>query len=203
MEDTMGVNDSNPRVLVFAGSIRADSYNRKLAKAAASALRSNGVETTFADLKDYPMPLYDGDVEAAQGMPERAMAFKQLLLSHDAFVIASPEYNGSFPALLKNVIDWTSRPEPGEKPLAAYRGKTAAILSTSPGPGGGHRGLRHLRELLEMIGVHVIPEQLAMARASQAFDAEGALLRPEDRNALARLASDLALALREKGQAAA
>jgi len=125
------------RVLVFAGSIRADSYHRKLAQAAAAGLRSAGVETTFADLKDYPMPLYDGDVEAAQGLPERAKAFKELLQSHDAFAIASPEYNGSFPALVKNVIDWASRPEPGEKPLAAFRGKTAAILSASPGPGGG------------------------------------------------------------------
>src|ERR1051326_1883650 len=140
------------KVLVFAGSIRGDSYNRKLALAAAAALRSAGVETTWADLKDYPMPLYDGDVEAVQGLPPSARAFKQLLMDHDAFVIASPEYNGSFPALLKNVIDWTSRAaQPGERPSAVFRGKTAAILSASPGSGGGRRGLRHVRELLEMI----------------------------------------------------
>ncbi|SPE33599.1 NADPH-dependent FMN reductase (modular protein) [Candidatus Sulfopaludibacter sp. SbA6] len=209
MEDDMGISDSKPRVLVFAGSIRADSYHRKLAKAAAAALGSaevapcNGVATTYADLKDYPMPLYDGDVEAAQGVPEAAKAFKELLLSHDAFVIASPEYNGSFPALLKNVIDWTSRPEPGEKPLAAFRGKTAAILSTSPGPGGGQRGLRHLRELLEMIGVRVIPAQLTIPRAFESFDAKGALVRPEDRNGLTRVVSDLVLAVRGQGRAAA
>ncbi len=191
------------RALVFAGSIRSDSYHRKLARTAAIALEKAGVEVTLADLKDYPMPLYDGDVEAAQGMPGSAQAFKRLLRDHDAFAIASPEYNGSFPALLKNAIDWTSRPEPGETPLAAFRGKTAAILSTSPGPGGGLRGLRQLRELLEMIGVNVIPAQLAIPRALEAFDAGGGLIRPEDRNALDRLAADLALALREKSAAAA
>ena len=199
----MVVSDSKPKVLVFAGSIRADSYHRKLAQAAAGALQNAGAETTCADLKDYRMPMYDGDVEAAQGMPDTARAFKALLLHHDAFVIASPEYNGSFPALLKNVIDWTSRPDPGETPLAAFRGKTAAILSTSPGPGGGQRGLRQLRELLEMIGVSVIPTQFAIPRASEAFDAQGALTRPEDRNGLARLASDLVEAVSGKSRAAA
>ena len=197
------MSDSKLKILVFAGSTRADSYNRKLAQAAAAALRTSGVDVSYADLKDYPMPLYEGDVEAAQGLPERAKAFKRLLLTHDAFVIASPEYNGSFPALLKNVIDWTSRPEPGEKPLTAFRGKTAALLSASPGQGGGQRGLRHLRELLEMIGVGVIPAQLAIPRAFEAFDAEGALVRAEDRNALARMASDLVLAAGEKLRAAA
>jgi len=185
-------------VLVFAGSIRSDSYNQKLARAAATALQEAGADVTFADLKAYPMPFYDGDVEASQGMPENARAFKKILAEHDAFVIASPEYNGSFPALLKNVIDWTSRPETGEKPLVAYRGKTAAILSTSPGPGGGKRGLKQLRELLEMMGVDVIPAQLAIARAGEAFDAAGELRRPDDGNALNRLAADLVSAVRQK-----
>jgi chromate reductase len=190
------------KVLVFAGSIRSDSYNRKLARAAAEVLKRTGVDVTLVDLKDYPVPFYDGDVESTQGMPERAKALKNLFRDHDAFVIASPEYNGSFPALVKNVIDWTSRPEAGERPLSAFRGKLAAILSTSPGPGGGQRGLRHLRELLEMIGVQVIPAQLAVGRASEAFDTDGHLTRPDDRNALDRLASDLAVALREKSAVA-
>jgi chromate reductase, NAD(P)H dehydrogenase (quinone) len=186
------------RVLVFAGSIRSDSYNQKLARAAANALREVGADVTFADLKAYPMPFYDGDVEASQGMPENARAFKKILGEHDAFVIASPEYNGSFPALLKNVIDWTSRPEAGEKPLVAYRGKTAAILSTSPGQGGGKRGLKHLRELLEMIGVDVISAQLTVPRAGEAFDAAGELTRPDDGNALHRMVADLVSAVRQK-----
>jgi NAD(P)H-dependent FMN reductase len=156
---------------------------------------------TFADLRDYPMPLYDGDQEASEGIPPIAKAFKELLRSHDAFVIASPEYNGSFPALVKNVIDWASRPEPGEKSLEVFRGKTAALVSASPGPGGGVRGLRHLRELLDMIGVNVIPTQVTVSRAGEAFDAEGRLVRPGDVDAIDRLASDLAAAA--VGQSAA
>ena len=148
-----------PKVLVFAASTRSGSFNRKLAELAAANLRAAGMEVTLADLRDYPMPLYDADTEAAHGLPERAKAFKELALRHDAFVIASPEYNGSFSALLKNTIDWISRPEPGEPPLAAFQGKAAVLLSASPGPGGGRRGLRHLRELLGMIGVTVVPAQ--------------------------------------------
>src|SRR5438270_7211457 len=138
-----------PKILSFAGSTRQDSLHRRLALEAAHALQAAGAEVTFADLRDYQMPLYDGDLESAQGLPAAAKAFKELLRQHDGLVIASPEYNGSFTALLKNAIDWSSRPEAGEPPLAAFRGKQAAILSASPGPGGGSRGLRHLRELLE------------------------------------------------------
>jgi NAD(P)H-dependent FMN reductase len=195
-------SENTSKVLVFAGSTRNDSFNRKLGLAVAHALRSAGIETTWADLKDYPMPLYDGDTEAARGLPEHALAFKALLARHEVFVIASPEYNGSFPALIKNVIDWTSRATPGEKPLAAYRGKLAAILSTSPGSGGGRRGLEHLRSLLERIGVTVIPEQLAVPKAAEAFDAEGVLVRPEDREGLDQLVAALAAAMRERLQAA-
>jgi len=137
------------------------------------------------------MPLYDGDVESVHGLPPNARAFKELVKAHDAMVIASPEYNGSFPAIVKNVIDWISRPEAGESPLAAFAGKKAALLSTSPGPGGGKRGLRHLRELLEMIRVTVVPEQLTVSRALQAFDADGGLARTEDREQLHKVLESL------------
>jgi chromate reductase, NAD(P)H dehydrogenase (quinone) len=180
-----------PKILVFAGSTRRDSLNRKLARLAADALVKAGAEVTLADLGDYPMPLYDGDLEAAGGLPAPAMAFKELLRAHDGFAIASPEYNGSFPALLKNVIDWASRPEPGERPAAVFRSKTAALLSTSPGPGGGRRGLRHLRELLEMIGVAVVPGEVAIPRGGEAFDGEGRLVRLEDAAAVERLVPGL------------
>jgi len=179
------------KVLVFAGSIRSDSLHRRLALEAAAELRAAGVETTFADLRDYPMPLYDGDVESVHGLPPNARAFKELVKAHDGMVIASPEYNGSFPALVKNVVDWISRPEDGEPPLAAFVGKKAALLSTSPGPGGGKRGLRHLRELLEMIRVTVVPEQLTVAKAFQAFDSDGHLVRPEDREQLQKVLESL------------
>jgi chromate reductase len=186
----------NKRVLVFAGSVRQDSLNCKLALAAAEAVRSAGVEVTFADLRDYPMPLYDGDLESTGGLPERVKAFKELVRAHDAFVIASPEYNGSFSALLKNTLDWISRPEPGDRLLEVFREKTAAILSTSPGPGGGVRGLHRLRELLEMMGVAVLPAQLTVAKAFEAFDEFGRLARESDRSTLEQIAAALAQALR-------
>ena len=186
-----------PKILVFAGSTRNDSLHRKLALAAAAELRRAGADVTVADLRDYPMPLYDGDLEAAQGMPAGAKAFKELVRRQDGLVIASPEHNGSFTALLKNAIDWISRPEAGEGPLVVLRGKTAALLSGSPGPGGGQRGLRHLRELLEMIGVRVVPSQVAVSRAMEAFDAEG-LARREDAEAVERVMGELAEAVREQ-----
>jgi NAD(P)H-dependent FMN reductase len=180
------------RALVFAGSIRTDSLHRKLARAAAAELRRRGIETTLVDLRDYPMPLYDGDLESANGLPENARAFRQLLAAHDLLVIASPEYNGSFPALLKNVIDWTSRPAaPGERPTALYRGKTAALLAGSPGPGAGRRGLRHLRELLEMIGVTVVGEPVSVASAHNAFGPDGEVVRADVVEAVARLVDDV------------
>ena len=177
------------RALVFAGSTRTDSLHRKLAATAAAELRRRGVETTLADLRDYPMPLYDGDMEASEGLPAAAREFRNLLAEHDLLVIASPEYNGSFPALVKNVIDWTSRPAAaGERPASMYRGKRGALLAGSPGPGGGRRGLRHLRVLLEMIGVTVIGEPVAVGGAFQAFDADGKLSRPDAVEAVGRLA---------------
>src|ERR1022692_1776426 len=124
-----------PKILVFAGSTRNDSLHRKLVQVAAAELRRVGGDAAVADLRDYPMPLYDGDLEAAQGMPAGAKALKDLVRGQDGLVIASPEYNGSFSALLKNAIDWISRPETGERRLAAFHGKAAALLSASPGPG--------------------------------------------------------------------
>jgi len=193
---------TNPKILVFAGSTRTGSLHRKLAALAADELRRAGVDVTLADLREYPMPLYDGDAEAAQGVPENARRFKELVRSHDALVIASPEYNGSFSALVKNTIDWISRPAAGEPPLAVFRGKPAALLSASPGPGAGKRGLRHLRELLEMIGMKVVPAQVAVARASEAFDEAGNLIRPEDQEAVRSLVEELVRLVREQALAA-
>lgn len=180
------------KALIFAGSTRSDSLHRKLAHAAAAELRGRGVDVTLADLREFPMPLYDGDLEVSHGLPEAALAFRKLLAEHDLLVIASPEYNGSFPALVKNVIDWTSRPATaGERPTALYRGKRAALLAGSPGPGGGRRGLRHLRELLEMIGVTVVAEPVTVAGAFTAFDESGALVRPDAVEAVARWADEV------------
>jgi chromate reductase, NAD(P)H dehydrogenase (quinone) len=185
--------ESTMKALVFAGSTRTDSLHRKLARAAAGELRRRGLDVTLIDLRDYPMPLYDGDMEAATGLPPAALEFRKLLAENDLLVIASPEYNGSFPALVKNTIDWTSRPAAaGERPTALYRGKAAALLAASPGPSGGRRGLRHLRELLEMIGVSIVAEPVAIAGAFNAFDASGELIRPDAAEAVARLADQVA-----------
>ena len=192
----------HPKILVLAGSARLDSIHRKLARQTVEALRHAGLDATLADLRDLAMPIYDGDLEAGEGIPPGAKALKELARGHDGFAIASPEYNGSFPALLKNALDWISRPEPGERPLEVFSGKVAAILSASPGPGGGRRGLHQLRELLEMMRVSVIPEELAIGAASAAFDAEGRLVRAEDVAGLREVATALAHATERNKEAA-
>src|SRR3982750_3901285 len=111
------------KILVMAGSVRSGSIHRKLAQQAAEALREAGVGAMFVDLRDFPMPLYDADLEAAEGLPVTAKALKEAAREADGFAIASPEYNGSYPALLKNALDWISRPEQGEGPLEVFRGK--------------------------------------------------------------------------------
>ena len=140
------------KTLIFAGSTRNDSVNRKLAQEIHSAITGS----TLLELRDYPMPLYDGDLEARAGLPEPVRRFKQMLRDHDTVVIASPEYNGFFPAHLKNVIDWATRPELGESHSVAFRGKHVILVSASPGPGGGRRGLVQLTEQLETIGAKVL-----------------------------------------------
>ncbi len=164
------------RVLAFSGSTRQGSLNFRLARAAAREAEALGAQVRLVCLADYPMPLYDPDEEAAQGMPEAARAFKQLLIEHDVFLIASPEYNGFFTPLLKNALDWASRRAEGEPPKAAFAGKVAAIMAAAPGSMGGIRGLPMLRLLLNNLGVLVIPEQIVVPRAGEALDAEGRVL---------------------------
>ncbi len=165
-----------PKILAFAGSTRSGSYNKTLIKIAAEAASSADAEVTVIDLRDFPLPLFDQDLEAESGLPENAKKLKALMRAHDGFLIASPEYNSSVTPVLKNVIDWTSRPESDDEPtLVAYRGKTAALLSASPGGLGGLRGLVHLRSILGNIGVIVLPDQVAISAAYEAFDESGHL----------------------------
>ena len=168
-----------PRLLAFAGSTRTGSFNKKLLAIGAAAARAAGAEVTLADLRDLPMPLYDGDLEAAEGMPKNGQAFKDLLISHQGFFISSPEYNSSLPGVLKNAIDWASRGKPGEAPLVAFDGKVAGLVAASPGALGGLRVLVHLRAMLENIRVLVVPQQFALSHADEAFDAAGALKDPK------------------------
>lgn len=167
---------STPKILAFAGSTRSASYNKLLARAAADAARTAGAEVTFLDLRDLPLPLFDEDFETEHGLPDNAKQLKALFRDHHAFLIAAPEYNSSITAVLKNALDWASRAETDdEPPLSAYRGKIAALLSASPGALGGLRGLVHLRAMLGNIGVIVLPDQVALPKAHEAFDATGQL----------------------------
>lgn len=166
------------KILFFAGSARKDSVNKKLARAAYEyAMTQDGVEATFLDLAVYPMPIYDEDLETENGMPDNVKTIKQVLADHDGFFVASPEFNSSYPALLKNAIDWATRPaHKGEKPLLSFKGKAAALGATSPGALGGIRGLVPLRMLLGNIGVFVTPTQICVPGAFNAFDAHGGLI---------------------------
>ena len=165
------------RLLFFAGSTREGSFNKKLALLARHIAEANGIEAVFVDLKDYPMPLYNGDLEAAEGPPEGARAFKALLGEYPGVFIASPEYNSSITPLLKNTLDWVTRVRAkGETGLEVYRSRVFAISGASPGYYGAMRSLLNLRQILEVgIGATVIPQQLALPRAGDAFDPDGSL----------------------------
>ncbi|MDP2193254.1 MAG: NAD(P)H-dependent oxidoreductase [Alphaproteobacteria bacterium] len=173
------------RILCFAGSSRKDSINKKLARYAAEQLHSMNCQATFLDLADYPLPLYDGDLEANQGVPENAHRLKKIFQEHDGFFIASPEHNSTYSALLKNTIDWISRiQEPGEPPLAAFAGKVAGIAAASPGAWGGYRGLVPLRLFLSNIMITVIPQQIAISDGFNAFDDAGNLAQASQQKML-------------------
>ena len=169
------------RLLCFAGSTREGSYNKRLARLAQHIAAANGVEAVFVDLADYPMPLYNGDLEAQDGPPIKAREFKALLGEYQGVFIASPEYNSSVTPLLKNTLDWVTRVRAkGESGLEVYRSRVFAIAGASAGYYGAMRSLLHLRQILEVgIGAHVIPQQLALPRAHDAFEADGSL---KDRN---------------------
>lgn len=192
---------STPRVLVFAGSARRDSLNKKLARVAAREAAAPGVEVTFIDLDDFPMPVYHGDLEAAEGMPANGVKLREIFIAHHALIVVSPENNQSMPALLKNTIDWLSRDigdgKGANSGLAPYRGKVAALMAASPGPYGGVRGLPHLRQSLGGLGVLVLGAQVALARADEAFDASGALLDPKAARAVKRVVGELLEATRK------
>ncbi len=182
---------SAPRILAFTGSLRKDSYNKKLVAVAAKGARNAGAEVRLIDLADYPLPVFDQDLEAAQGLPENATRLKAVLKDHDGFLIGCPEYNSSITAALKNAIDWASRPVPDEAPLACFKGKVAAIMSASPGALGGLRGLVHVRAILSNIHVLVLPDQKAIPNAHEAFDNYGSLTDPKQQQAVLDLGARL------------
>ena len=167
------------KILAFAGSTRRDSWNKKLIGSAAHSAKNAGANVTLIDLADYRLPLYDGDLEAAEGVPENALKLKALFKAHDALLIAAPEYNSSITPLLKNTMDWISREWQGESGLVPYQRKVAAIMATSPGQFGGMRMLPHLRQILNTLGVLVLPGQLSVPQAGEAFNPDGRLKSTE------------------------
>jgi NAD(P)H-dependent FMN reductase len=149
------------------------------------------------------MPIYDGDIESSSGIPEEAKRLKELMKASHGLLISAPEYNSSLPAALKNAIDWASRPEEGEPRLAAFNGKVAGLVAASPGGLGGLRGLFHLREILQNIGVTVVPEQRAVSGAHEAFAADGSLKDEELNKAVRGVGARLAEVARAVGDASA
>lgn len=158
------------KLLIFAGALRADSANKKFAREALRITREIGADAEFIDLKDYPMPVYDGDIEETSGIPATTAALGKKILAADALIISTPEYNGSIPGVLKNIIDWLSR----EKPVS-LAGKHLLLLAASPGALGGVRSLWHSRQPFEVVGVHVFPGTIGLSDAYNAFDEQGKL----------------------------
>lgn len=168
-----------PKILAFAGSTRKESWNKKLLKEAAEAAHGAGAEVTVIDLADYPLPLYDGDLEVL-GTPENAKKLRQLFADHDGLLIASPDYNGSYSAVLKNAFDWLSRRDhENVPPIEPFKGKVAAIMSASPGNLGGLRGLEKLHDLLDQFQIMVLPEICAVGGIRTAFNEAGKLNDPK------------------------
>ena len=175
------------KVLVFAGSTRQQSYNRQLASVAADMARALGAEVTLLELGSLAIPLYNADLEA-QGTPADVLRLKQLMFEHPAWIICSPEYNGSITALLKNTIDWASSPVQGDADwgdgLKSFAGKVVGLLAASPGGLGGLRSLAALAPLLLNLQCWVAPRQFALSQAAQAFDAQGQLAMMQQRNSV-------------------
>lgn len=182
---------NKPKILAFSGSCRKASFNQRLVENAARAAENAGAEVRLINLGDFPMPLMNQDLEIAEGQPKNGTRLKALFVEHDGILLASPEYNSSISPLLKNSIDWVSRKVGDESPLVAYKGKVAAIMSTSPGRLGGLRGLVHVRSILSNLGMLVLPEQLAVGSAASAFDDDGRLINDGDSNRLTQIANGL------------
>jgi NAD(P)H-dependent FMN reductase len=186
-----------PRILAFAGSTRVASYNKRLVRIAAAGAEAAGARATVIDLRDFPLPLYDADQHAADGLPETARALKALFAEHQGLLISSPEYNGGMSGVLKNAIDWVSRGERRGASMEGFSNKAAAIMAAGTGTLGGLRGLVHLRQILTNVGVLVLPQQRAVPRAAEAFDEQGGLRDPEQQAAIAGLGARLAELLRK------
>ena len=188
---------NGPKILAFAGSTRTESFNKKLVRIAVKGARDAGGDVTLIDLREYPLPLFDGDLEEREGLPENARKLKQLFLAHDGLLISAPEYNGGVTGVLKNTIDWVSRSEGDEAELACFIGKLAALTSASPGLFGGYRSLLQVRAILTHIHVLVLSEQVSVGRALEAFNADGSLKDSKRQAAVEKVGATLVQTLRK------
>lgn len=188
------MNDSKrkSKILFFAGSTRKASVNKMLARTAFEIAKNTEAEALLIDLKDYILPLYDGDLEEAQGLPENAIKLKQIFIDHDSIFIASPEYNSSITPLLKNTLDWISRSsDKNEAPNRAYQGKIIALGSASPSYLGGQRSLIPLQMMLSNVGATVLSKKISIQNAYTKFNEEGLLIDSDNYQALTGVVNEL------------
>lgn len=182
-----------PKILAFAGSLRKNSYNKRVLKTAIEGAKRAGAEVIFLDLLDFPMPIYNEDDHKEKGFDANALRFQEILSEYDGLLIASPEYNGSLPAALKNALDWASRSNDKFKMGEVFRGKFAAIITASPGSFGGIRCLVHLRGILSVLGINVMPSEIAVSFVGKMFDGDAEEMIDEKmKNLLENLAASLA-----------
>ena len=167
------------RILAIAGSYRKNSYNKRVLAIAADGARAAGADVTVIDLRDFPLPIYDADMQDGGAFNEDALRLQDVMAEHDGFLIASPEYNGGIPGGFKNAIDWTSRANDKYKMYEPVKGKTAALITASPGQFGGIRCLAHLRGVFTIMGVHVLPMEIAVGFVSQKFEGDGGEMTDE------------------------
>ena len=185
------------KILAFAGSLRRDSYNRRLLPFAVDGAHAAGADVTVLDLADYPLPIMDENLEARDGLPENARKLKTLFKAHAGLLLACPEYNSSITPLLKNTLDWISRQDGAESGAVPYRNKVVALVSASDGRWGGMRGLRHVREILTTLGCVVLPDQYMLSAAESAYDETGRFKDEKVRQSVAAVGAKLANALKQ------
>ena len=181
---------SKLKIGIIISTTRATRFGDKPAKWIYDLLaKRDDMTAEIVDLRDYPMPFYDGDIEASDGLPPKAHELKALMLAHDALLLSCPEYNSSISGVLKNTIDWVSRPRPNEP--SAFKGKIAGLLAASPGNLGGVRGLLTVRQVLTTLGVLVVPTQFALSQAANAFADDGTLRDERHRDAVTTVVTEL------------
>jgi NAD(P)H-dependent FMN reductase len=189
-----------PKILAFAGSLREHSFNKRVLRVAIAGARAAGADVTELDLRDYPMPLYNADEHAKNGFDANAARFQQTLSEHDGLLIATPEYNGSVPGGLKNAIDWASRKSDKFGMVEVFKGKTAAMITASPGAFGGLRCLAHLRGVLSIMLVNVLPMEIAVTFVADKFQADAEEMTDEKtKKILEDLGAQLAEMLKKTG----